>query len=81
MRLCKHSEPATCTVCGGEGMARPLDSWSWFLRHVDPSVCAANLRRRREELERREQAIADANVAKQTQPDIEAKQPLGSDKE
>jgi hypothetical protein len=38
-------------------MAR-LGSWTWGeLIHVDPDVCAENLRHQREELERRERVV------------------------
>lgn len=38
-------------------MAR-LGSWTWGeLIHVDPAVCAENLRHQREELERRERVV------------------------
>jgi len=52
-----YTEPCTCSVCGGDGMAR-IGTWTWGeLVHVDPAVCAENLRRQREDLERREQVV------------------------
>jgi hypothetical protein len=47
-----------CDVCGEGGMATMNDAGNqWIggqLRHTDPNVCAMNLKRRKEELDRRE---------------------------
>lgn len=47
-----------CDVCGEKGMATMTcagDQWLGVqLRHTDPNVCAMNLKRRKEELDRRE---------------------------
>jgi hypothetical protein len=54
-----YTEPCTCSVCGGDGVAL-IGTWTWGeLRHVDLAVCAENLRRQREDLERREQAVRE----------------------
>lgn len=49
--------PCTCEVCGGPGMAR---NYGWFQRHINPAVCAMYLEQRREELERREKVVREA---------------------
>ena len=49
----------TCEVCGEPGMGTPQTAgraWlaEYTIRHSDPAVCAANLARKKEELDRRE---------------------------
>ena len=51
-----------CDVCGEGGMATPHTAgkaWDarYSIRHSDPAVCAANLERKRERLERREAEV------------------------
>ena len=47
-----------CDICGEKGMATinsAADQWLGVkLRHTDPRICAENLRRKKEELDRRE---------------------------
>ena len=47
-----------CDVCGGPGVATVSaagDQWLGYeIRHTDPAVCAEYLKRRKEELDRRE---------------------------
>lgn len=41
--------PVFCTVCGGEGMARPRDAAAMYtgrIVHEDKQVCIDNLRRK-----------------------------------
>lgn len=49
---------ACCDICGEKGMSTitaGADQWlGGQLRHTDPNVCAINLKRRKEELDRRE---------------------------
>ena len=55
-----YTEPVTCSVCGGPGLARADHLWANWLglvQHIDPIVCAENLRHQREELERRERVV------------------------
>jgi len=57
------TEPCTCDVCGGPGLARPDHRWAnWFggLCHTDSSVCAGYLKEQRDKLQRRERAIQEA---------------------
>lgn len=56
--------PVTCTVCGGEGMGTAETAGaSWFadteIHHSDPRVCASNLRKKKRDLERREEALKE----------------------
>lgn len=52
--------PTTCSVCGEEGMMHACDAgmdWIYGARHRDPAVCAENLRRQRERLNREKKDI------------------------
>lgn len=54
--------PATCDVCGGDGVATPkvaAEQWKVGseIRHQDPSICAENLRKKKQELDARETAL------------------------
>jgi hypothetical protein len=64
--------PVTCDVCGGDGMGTietAAAQWKWGrhryseVRHSDPAVCAANLERRARMLQRREDALAEAEAS------------------
>lgn len=65
----KYIFPATCEVCGGEGMASPhgaTSAWTGgFLAHSDPRVCAEVIRQR-EEAQKRQ--AAEAAQAKSCRP-------------
>lgn len=60
-----HIIETCCDICGEPGMTTIGDSAEqWLggqLRHTDPNVCARNLKRRKEELDKRE------NKAKENQ--------------
>lgn len=52
--------PVTCDVCGGEGVATQraaLETWYGATLRHRPGVCAANLRRKAEELAKREKEL------------------------
>lgn len=53
--------PVICDVCGGKGMATVRDAADLWrgatVRHTDPSICADNLRRERDRLEKLKKEI------------------------
>ena len=57
------TESVRCSVCGELGMATLRDASELWLgaeiRHRDPAVCAANLARRKRELDAREEALKE----------------------
>lgn len=50
-----YTETVTCSVCGGEGVARPLDAAQQWrgaeFAHRDPAACRDRLARQRRGLE------------------------------
>lgn len=55
-------ERASCSVCGGSGIAYAGDAWAaWVggLRHRNPRDCAVILRERAQELDRREAKLRE----------------------
>ena len=54
---------AVCYVCGEPGDARPRDVWSANVRHTYPEVCAANLDRKRQELDKREADLVEREAS------------------
>jgi hypothetical protein len=52
---------ACCDVCGGPGVATvsaAADQWMGAkIRHTDPEICAAYLRRKKQELDKREATL------------------------
>ena len=71
-----YAYPVTCDVCGGGGMGTLKTSAAGWdptrrIRHIDPTICAENLRRQRLALERDR-----AEVEQRQQPSLQEQQDL-----
>lgn len=56
-----YTEEVSCSVCGGPGMSTLRDAW-FSPRHVDPSVCAEYLRRKRCKLDKERKEFEEAKA-------------------
>jgi len=55
-----YTEHCDCSICGGEGLARPRDSygiWTNGMVHCDPSVCRDILAQKARKLKQKEEEL------------------------